>query len=343
MANNQKLILITAALAAVIVAGGAWFTGGSPDPSTSTSPTALSQPANSGNADPPAGEQQTATAINRDDPRRQHLQGDERERREAHTRQTAVQQIRDALQHSLDNPGNLQAFFDHLERICAGARDCHDLLDEALEDIDPDTAAMIHRIHERLPAYHAEMQRTRMSMDMSPQERYDTIHRLREVMLGVEETEALFGQEQSFAEFRFSLGELNRQATDMSFEERRQAIIDLRQQAYGEYTQQLAEEEGDMGRYRHELNLMLQGVEDPQTRQQITRQVRERHLDADTIHRLEDRDEQVEEQQAEVQSYQKAAQAIEADMEAKRDTLPPDEWEAEFRQRMTELRQEHFD
>ena len=341
--STRNVILITAALAAVMLFATAALISEPERPDAPPAP--ASQP--SGEPRPAGDGDETLQADTSGEEAAPLAQMDPREefqaRQEALDRDRIREQIREELSHHLDHPGNLQKFFDRLDRLCAGVEDCDELLEDVLDDVDPEMAAMIRRIQERLPAYEEQMQQTRMSMDLSGRERFDRIQQLRAEMLGAEEAELMFGQERAFADYRFELNELGQQASQMAPEQRREALEQLRQDAFGEYAESLDQEEGTFGRYRAELNLMLEGVENEHQRQRITREVRERHLDEETIERMERRDDQKRQQEQEVASYQERVEQLEAEMETLRETMPEDEWEQEYRERMTELRREHFD
>ena len=340
--KQRHYLIITVALAAVIIVTRL-FVAGEPAESAPASVERLAGPVSSQSPAEAQSVEEWPLFAERDDPRYQRLQGGEQTRREAHLRASSVEQIRDALEQARTNPGNLQQFFDHLARICGGRPDCHDLLDEALQGMDPAWADMLRRIAERLPAYTEQMQATRMSMELSPRERYETIHRLRENMLGAEETEAMFGQERAFAEFRFGLGELASEASRLDLDQRRDALEALRAETFADYAEALQGEEGPFGRYQHDLIVMLEGVDDPHLREQLTREVRSWHLDAETIVRLEQRDVAEAEQQQLVASYQEAADAVRQEMETLREGMEPELWQQLYQQRMTELRREYFD
>ncbi len=349
--TRRTQVTITAALAAVIISATAFFVGW-PSSQDQTEPSrAPVQSAAEPDEPEPSSPATDADTDTRDLPelpganeRPEHLQGSADERREARNRRSRIERIRAALERADQDPGNLKAFFERLNRICAGSDDCDALLDEALSEVDQERAAMIRRIRERLPEYKEQMKRTRMSVkETPPRERYERLHSVREETLGVEEAEAMYGQERAFAQFRFGMGDLMDRADAMSRQQRREALDQLRTESFGKYQEELAEEEGALGRYRHERRLLLKGVEDEQRRQQITRQVRERHLDDETVAQMEERDTQREQQQAAVSDYKQAEQELQAEMEAKRGTLPEEQWQAEYRRRMSELRRQHFD
>lgn len=253
------------------------------------------------------------------------------------------------LQQAQDNPGNLQTFFNDLNRLCnqqgLDSEQCQAMLADALaEHPDPEFAAMVQRIRERMPAYEAQMQQTVMSRDaMSARERYDVIHEQRQQLLGVEETELMFGQERALADFRFAYGDLvSGAAQNMTTQERLAAIDELRQEAFGEHASALREEEGVHGAYRHDLDLLLTGVDDPAQRADITRQLRESYFDPETVERMEQRDEQVAEQQEQISSYQQAEAALDAEFEARREVMAEQQWQEAYQQALRELRLEYF-
>lgn len=345
--QTRKLLMITAALAAVIVFTSFYShddghgenptVDSSAGPATAelatSSPTGETLPTRAGAFDrsrPPEG---VDPAVYHEEERRRLLRAD----------------ILERLQHAQDNPGNLQKFFNDLDRLCnqqgLNAGQCQAMLADVLaEHPDPEFAAMVERIMERMPAYEARMQRTIMSReDMSARERYNVIHEQRQQLLGVEETELMFGQEKALAEFRFAYGELvDGPAQQMTTEQRLEAINQLRQDAFGEYASALREEEGAHGAYRHDLGLLLSGVDDPDQRASITRQLRESYFDPETVERLEQRDRQVAEQEQTISNYQQAEAALDAEFEARRGSMPEEQWQEAYQQALRELRLEYF-
>lgn len=351
--TRRKQIAITAALAAVVISAAAVFFA---RPSSQEPAQPSRTPLQADGDQDPGGPSSTSADRGKgpdtsalpklpgsdDQPGR--LTGDADERRQANERRTRIERIRVALEDADPDSGNLQVFFDRLAEICGGREDCDALFEQALEDVDPERAAMLRRIRERLPEYKNQMKQVRMSVeDTSPRERFERIQNLRRETLGEAEAEAMYGQQRAFAEYRFGLGELGEDAGSMSTQQRRQALQELRADTFGDYQDELKGEEGALGRYRNERRLLLEGVTDEQTRERITREVRERHLDDETIEQMEKRDARREQQQAEVSDYKQAEQELKAEMEARRDQMPADQWQAEYRQRMTELRREHFD
>lgn len=342
--QTRTLLLITAALAAVIVLTSVYLRDGEPvsgagqliDRDLAQSATA---PGSDGTAagskggidrdNPPPG---IDPAVYSEEERQRLLRGE----------------ILDRLQQAQDEPGNLQKFFNEVNRLCAqqtlDASQCQAALADALAaHPDQEFAAMVERILERMPAYEQQMQSTVMSTDMPPRERYEVIHEQRQQLLGAEETELMFGQERAMADFRFAYGELvSGAAQEMSAEERLEALNTLRQEAYGEYYGALSEEEGSHGAYRHDLQLLLSGVDDPARQASITRQLREQYFDSETIARMEQRDEQVSEQESRVSSYQESMAALEAEFESLRNNMTEEQWQAEYREAVRELRLEYF-
>ena len=259
--------------------------------------------------------------------------------------------LRAALQARIEEahgqPGNLQRLFGDIQRLCANhgstVAQCEAAFADSLaEHPDRAFADMIERILARMPAYEEHMQSTVMSTDSPPRERYQVIHEQRQQLLGVEETEAMFGQERAMAEFRFAYGDLLESAPQMDLAQRQEAIESLREQTFAEYAEILRQEEGLHGAYQHDLRLMLAGIEDSEQQARITRQLREQYFDSETIARMETRDRQQAEQTETVSNYQQALEVLQQEFNAKRDTMDDTQWQAEYQEALQILRLEHF-
>lgn len=244
--------------------------------------------------------------------------------------------------------GNLQKFFTDLQALCEGEsldwQACTALLQKALADHpDREYARMLMEIMANFPDYEEALGRTVLSRDLPPRERYRRLREKREAVFGDEATRALYGQEGALAEYRFAYGDLlENEAPHMTPEQRRQRLEELRRDAFGPWYEQLKEARGDHGAYRDELQLMLTGVEDQSKRERITRELRQRHFDEETVERMEQRDAQQAEQARKVEAFKEAEAALEAELAELRGTMPEDQWRQRYQQEMERLRREHF-
>lgn len=258
-------------------------------------------------------------------------------------REARIEAMQSLLNAAQQQPGNLAATLQKLHQLCLPEEDCAALIRAALaQHADTDFAALVEQAMTRLPLYESAMQEVVMSTSIPPRERYAALHELRVQTLGREVTEALFGQEAAWADYQFRYGDLMDGATALSATDRVAALNQLRHNAFGEYTAALDAVEGPDGRYQRELGLLLAGVDDPDTRDRITRELRQRHYPADVIARMEQRDRQQQTLNQQVQAYQHATDALEQDMAALRDTLSPQVWQQQYEQALMQLRLQYF-
>lgn len=256
--------------------------------------------------------------------------------------------VGEMLEQSDELRGNMQAFFEALRELCADEgldhAQCSELLEEALAGHpDPAYAAMLKRIMERLPDYEAAMQRTVMSMETPPEQRYAVLDAQRRQLLGEAEAELMYGQEKALAQYRFAYGDLMEGgAASLSPEQRLQQLEQLQQEHFGEYEQALQQARGPHAAYEQERALLLAGVDDPQQRETITRQLREKHFDDETVAKMEARDEQVARQQATLEAYRADVAELDAEMAPLKETLTEDQWQNQYQQALRELRLKHF-
>ena len=341
---TKKVLLGAAALAAVLITGTSlWWFDGTPD-NTAVSRLLEESHQTAHDRQASAEHRETAPRIQVDQAGNlQDREGfDEAAMGEADRRAAALKNMHDHLQQAQRQPGNLRAFFQELNRLCRGA-DCETLLAEILADYpDQAFAAMIERIFQRMPLYEQAMQQTRMSTSIPAEQRFERIHSLREQTLGVEETEAMFGQETAWAKYQFRYGELRQQARHLAPAERLAALENLRDETFGDYADALTEVEGPQGAYQRERDLLLAGIEDANERQRIAHELRVSHFGEERAASMAQRDEREAEQQAEVADYQQALSDLQQELQMQRDTMPADEWEALYQQRLRELRLEHF-
>jgi hypothetical protein len=260
-------------------------------------------------------------------------------------RQQRLVAMQDLLQAALAEPGNLLATIKQLRQQCLPEDDCGALIDHALAAFpDADFARLVANAIARLPLYESAMQETVMSMATPARERYATIHALREQTLGVEETEALFGQEAAWAEYQFRFGELmsDPTLTSMPPDQRLAALETLRQDALADYSQALDAVEGNSGRYERELAVLSAGVTDAATLADITRQLRLSYFGAEQTAAMEARDQVVSQQQQSVSDYREAVRQLDAELAPLKSQLAQSDWTVLYEQRLTELRLQYF-
>lgn len=259
-------------------------------------------------------------------------------RREAH-----IESLLGELAALQKSPGNLQAFQQSLQRRCQGEAECQALLAEVLaRHPDRDFAALVARTLARMPAYERAMQALVMATATPARERYDAIQALRDRTLGREEAALAFGQERAWADYQFAYGDLQQRAASMAPAERLAALEDLRARAFGTHAEALKAVEGRFGAYERELAVSLAGVDDAAARTAITRQLRDKHFDAETRRQLEARDTTLVQQQRQVTDYKAEEGRLKQELEGLRGTMSEPAWNALYEQRMTELRLRHF-
>ncbi|PKM23218.1 MAG: hypothetical protein CVV10_00250 [Gammaproteobacteria bacterium HGW-Gammaproteobacteria-14] len=260
-------------------------------------------------------------------------------------RLAALETMHELLRNAQRNPGNLNATLRSLRLHCDSPEQCSAMIDEALASFpDSDFAALVTNAITRLPLYEATMQETIMSTNTPARERYETIHALREQTLGIEETEALFGQEAAWAEYQFRFGELmsDPALASLSSEARLAALEVIRQDSAGHYLEAVSETEGASGRYEREVALLTAGIEEGDAKRDIINTIRTRHFGAEQAQNMAARDQVVEAQQKTVRSYQEDLQQLVKSLEPLRGQISNDEWDQRYQQEVTELRLKHF-
>ena len=253
--------------------------------------------------------------------------------------------MQELLQSAQQQPGNLMATIQQLRLQCLPQEDCSALIDQALAQFaDADFAQLVASAIARLPLYEAAMQETVMSMATPAPERYAAIQALREQTLGIEETEALFGQEAAWAEYQFRFGELmsDPALATMPADQRLAALENLRQDTQAEYSQALSAVEGNSGRYERELALLSAGITDTTALADITRQLRLTYFGAEQTAAMEARDQVVSQQQQSISDYQQAVRQLDEELSPLKTQLPENEWSQVYEQRLTELRLQYF-
>lgn len=270
---------------------------------------------------------------------------DERQVSEQARRQQDLAYWRERLNGFRDSPGNLQQFFKELLDQCGHEPDlCQALLEDRLEGY-PD-AAFADRLRAILAqqyGYEGEMQGLVMSTRLPPQSRYQQLDALRVQHFGEAATEMLFGQERAWATYQFGYESLLEQAAYLSPEQRQQRLDQLRRDAWGDYGEALASQEGVYGRYHRAQELLLTGVTDPAEREAISQALREQYFDPDQAELVAKR-EQAREQQAQQQlDYDTAKAALAEDMAALKGSMAEADWQQLYQQRLTELRRQVFE
>jgi hypothetical protein len=260
-------------------------------------------------------------------------------------RRITIDAMHDLLRAAQKQPGNLMQTLQQLYARCAGAEDCQRLIDEALAAYgDSEFASLVSNAIARMPLYDAAMQETVMSMETPPRERYAAIQALRQQLLGMEETQALFGQEAAWAEYQFRYGELlsDPSLATLPAEQRLAALDQLRRDSLGEYAEALTAVEGVHGRYERELTILTEGLNDTTEISRLTQQLRVTHFGAEAARFMAERDAVVNEQQAVITSYHDAVRALDAQMSPMKDQMNPQDWQALYEERITEIRLHYF-
>jgi hypothetical protein len=260
-------------------------------------------------------------------------------------RRLTLEAMHDLLRSAQQQPGNLLQTLQQLRARCGDAEDCQRLIEEALDSYgDPAFASLVMNAMARLPLYESAMQQTVMSMETPPRERYAAIHAMRQELIGIAETEALFGQEAAWAEYQFRYGELlaDPALANLPADQRLAALNQLREEALGDYRDALAAVEGSHGRYERELAVLTEGISDATEISRLTQQLRITHFGAETASYMAERDEVVREQQAVLSSYQDAVKALDANMAAMKSQMDEASWQRIYEQRLTEIRLQYF-
>lgn len=242
------------------------------------------------------------------------------------------------IQSFQKNSGNITQFMAQLQQSCVDT-DCQAQLKQALAHYpDQQFATTLTQLIERLPAYEKAMQAKIMSTQMSPQQRYDDIWKLREQMLGQQEAELAFGEEKVLASYQFAYGDLLNRAPQMTQQQRLSEFSQL-QQRYQVVSKNI---DGQSGSYDKAVKLALIGVTDPKQQQQITQQMRTRYFSPQEAIQLAEREQQVNRQQQQVQSYQSELAILKQDMNERKQQLSDSAWTQQYQLRLEQLRQKHF-
>jgi hypothetical protein len=263
----------------------------------------------------------------------------------AQRRQARISAMQDLLGAARSEPGNLQRTLQELRQLCRSGDDCNALIDAALASLpDQGFARLVASALERLPLYEAAMAELVMSMQTPARERYAAIHELRLQTLGIEETEALYGQEAAWAEYQFRFGELmsSDSLTSLSAEQRLAALEALRQEALGDYRNALAEVDGSSGRYERELAVLTAGVTDQARIDRLTQQLREQYFGTEQAAAMLRRDDEVKRQQDTVQSYRDAIGQLNDELAPLKAQMDDASWNQLYEQRLTQLRLQFF-
>ena len=282
----------------------------------------------------------SAGAGNRSDPGMDEAGMSAEQRREAR-----INAMQDLLNAARAEPGNLQRTLQQLRLLCQTGDDCSALIDAALASLpDQQFAALVASAMARLPLYEAAMAELVMSMQTPARDRYAAIHELRQQTLGIEETEALFGQEAAWAEYQFRFGELmsSDSLSGLSAEQRLSALASLRQEALGDYQEALADVEGNSGRYERELALLTAGLTDQARIDSLTQQLREQYFGAEQAAAMQRRDNEVEQQQDTIRDYQDAVRQLGDDLAPLKTQMDETSWNQLYEQRLTQLRLQFF-
>ena len=242
------------------------------------------------------------------------------------------------IQQFQKNPGNITQLLNQLQQNCADTN-CQALLAEVLAKYpDQPFAQTLTQLIERLSVYEKAMQTKVMSTQMTPQQLYQEIWKLREQTLGRKEAQLGFGEEKQFANYQFAYGELLNRAPQMTQQQRLSQFAQLQQQ-YKDPSQNI---DGQTGRYDKAVKLALIGVTDPGQQQQITQQLRNSYFSAKEAAELAAREQQVNQQQQQVESYQSELANLNQEMNQQKQSLPENVWQQQYQQRLEQLRKKHF-
>ncbi len=248
------------------------------------------------------------------------------------------QSITQLIQNFQKKSGNLNQLMTQLQQHCE-IKECQQLINQVVANYpDQQFAKTLAQLLERLPAYENAMQAKIMSTRMTPQQRYEEIWKLREQMLGQQEAELAFGEEKEFASYQFAYGDLLTRAPQMTQQQRLSELAQLQQQHQAVSTTI----DGQGGSYDKAVKLALIGVTDPKQQQQITQQMRARYFSPQEAIQLAEREQQVNRQQQQVQSYQSELAILKQDMNERKQQLSDSAWQQQYQLRLEQLRQKHF-
>lgn len=329
------LLVVSAGLAAV------WTTWGSAADDSVAEPQAASALSTQPDAKPMAGVGLPAAIAQA---QASSPSVDERQASEQARREQELAYWHDRLDGYRENPGNLQQFFNELLAQCGHEPDlCQALLEDRLDGYpDAAFADQLRQILAQQYGYEGEMQGLVMSTALPPQNRYQQLDALRVQHFGEAATEMLYGQERAWASYQFGYENLMEQAAYLSQDQRLQRLQQLRQDAWGDYGEALAEQEGRYGRYRKEQALLLAGVTDAAERDAISQALREKYFDPEQAELVAERERAREQQAQQQQDYDTAKQALAEDMANLKSTMTDSAWQQLYQQRLTELRQQVF-
>ncbi len=230
---------------------------------------------------------------------------EERQRVQSEQRARELQQLLNDA--ATTGQGNAQRWLEALWRECmaAGADDCAALQAALAEYLTPEQQQWLQTALENFTDYHRDMSQLTLSTEWTPQQRYEAVHTLRQQHFG-EQTAALFGREDAFANYQFQYDYLRSvEAQHLSVEQRLQALAQLQQGL------QLGEDRADLlgpdAQYRQAVEL-LQDLP-LQQQEQWRQQLREQYFgeQAAEVAAYEERREQ---QQLQQQTYQQELQAL---------------------------------
>ena len=315
--------LIAAVLSVLVlmVAVGIWLGFGSSYAAAQSDQTQTSSPSVTKTSQPMGMQDQRADANNHES-----------------SMQQQQEQLTEIIQLFQKNPGNITQLLNQLQQKCSDPH-CQVLLAEALAKYpDPAFAQTLKQLLERLPVYEKTMQAKIMSTQMTPRQRYQEIWNLREQTLGQKETQLGFGEEKEFASYQFAYGDLLSRAAQMTPQQRLSELAQLQQQ----YKDPSKNIDGQSGSYDKAVKLALIGVTDPVQQQQITQQLRNSYFSPKEAAELAVREQQVDQQQQQVQSYQAELARLNQDMAQRKPSLSESAWQQQYQLQLEQLRQKHF-
>ncbi|QHH94098.1 chromosome segregation ATPase [Acinetobacter gyllenbergii] len=233
-------------------------------------------------------------------------------------------------------PGNITEFLNDFKANCP-VTDCNAALAKALAHYpDQKFAHLVENLLKRMPQYEQRMQSTVLSTSLSPKERFDAVWKLREQTLGQAEAMLGFGQERSYADYRFAYQDLA-QNQKLSAEQRLKAFEQLQKQ-YPDTTQQ----ENKMGLYEQALGLINQGQYSSAETQRLKQMLQQRYLTEQQRQEVQQREQREAQQQQQVDQYQQAVQQLQQEMEPLKNQLSNEEWQKQYQSRLESLRLKMF-
>lgn len=240
------------------------------------------------------------------------------------------------LQTFQRHPGNITQFLNEFQTNCH-VQDCKAALAEALAAYpDQKFAQLMQNLLQRLPEYEKRMQSTILSMSLSPQERFDTLWKLREQTLGQAETILGFEEERHYANYHLAYAEL-KQNTNLEIKQRLEAFEKLQQQ-FPDVTQQ----ESNMGRYEQALALLNDRQNSSIATGELKQMLQQRYLTVTEQKEIQLRDQREMKQQQQVNAYQQALGQLQQEMEPLKTQLSDAEWQKQYQTRLENLRLKMF-